>query len=136
VLIKALVWTMVVEVTRERDQHHMSVALVVDQHPIRALRSHAADEPFGMTVRPRRSRWSLDNLDVLSREHGVKRAGELGVAVPDQEPEAADPIAEVQEEVTGLLGGPLGRWVGGDTEDVHPSGGDLHHDQHGTAAAG
>jgi hypothetical protein len=113
-----------------RTEHGTSVALVVDQHPIGALGSDAGGEPFGMTVRPRRSRWSLDDLDVLSREHDVERAADRRVSVPDEEPDTADPIAEVHDEVACLLGGPLGRRVGGDAEDVHSSGGDLHHDQH------
>jgi hypothetical protein len=90
VLVEALMRTMVVEVTLVRDQHGTGVALVVDQHPVGALGADAADEPLGITVRPRRSRWGLDDLDVLGHEHGVERAGELGVSVPDQKPEGAD----------------------------------------------
>jgi hypothetical protein len=124
------VWTVVVEVTFVRAEHGTGVALVTDQHPVGALGSDAADEPFGITVRARRPGRCLDDLGVLSREHGVERAGELRVSVPDQEPEAANPIAEIHDQVAGLLGGPLGGRMGGDTEDVHSPGGDLHHGQH------
>jgi hypothetical protein len=105
-LVEALMWSVIVEMALVPAEHHTSVALVVDQHPIRALGPDAADEPLGITVRPRRSRWGLDDLDVLGHEHGVERAGELGVSVPDQKPEGADPIAEIQDEIAGLLGGP------------------------------
>ena len=75
-------WTMVVKVTLVRDQRATSVALVVDLHPIGALGADAADEPLGRTVRARRSRWRLDDLDVRGPEHRVERASELGVPVP------------------------------------------------------
>jgi hypothetical protein len=55
VLVEALVWTVVVEVTLVRAENHTSVALIIDQHPVGALGADAADEPFGITVRPRDS---------------------------------------------------------------------------------
>jgi hypothetical protein len=88
VLIEALVWTVVVEVTFVRAEHATRVTLVVDQHPVGVFGADAADEPFGIAVRPRRPGWDLDDLHVLSGEHGVERAGKLRVSVPDQVPEA------------------------------------------------
>ena len=123
-------WSVIVEMALVRVEHHTGVAFVVDQHPVRALGADTADEPLGITVRPRRSGWGLDDLDVLGREHGVERAAELGVSVPEQEPAAADPITEPRDEVAGLLDGPLRRGMGGDAEEVHPPGRDLHHAQH------
>src|SRR4051812_24557715 len=123
-------WTVIVEVTLVGADHDTGVALAVDQHPVRALRPDASNEPFCIAVRARRPGWSLDDLDVVGGEHRVERLGELRVPVPDQEPKAADPVAEIHHEVTSLLGGPLGGRVSGDTEDVHPPGGNLHHDQH------
>jgi hypothetical protein len=55
VLAETLVWTVVVEVALVRAEHGTSVAIVVDQHPIGALGSDAADEPFDIAVRARRS---------------------------------------------------------------------------------
>jgi hypothetical protein len=60
VLVEALVWTVVIEVAFIRAEHRTSVALVADQHPIGALGSDTSDEPFGITVRPRRSGWGLN----------------------------------------------------------------------------
>ena len=37
--------------------------------------------------------------------------------------------AEVHEQVAGLLGGPGAGGVGGDAQDVHAAGLDLHHEQ-------
>ena len=58
-------WTVVIEVSLVGAEHGKSMALVIDQHPIGALSSDAANEPFRMTVRAGRARWSLDDLDVL-----------------------------------------------------------------------
>src|SRR4051812_40145273 len=73
VLVEALMWTMVVEVALVGAEHGTGVALVVDQHPIGALGPDAAHEPLRETVRARRARRCLDNLDVLSSEHRVER---------------------------------------------------------------
>ena len=54
---------------------------------------------------------------------------ELAVAVADQESEPAGAFAEIHEQVTGLLGGPRPGGVGGDAQDVHPAGLDLHHEE-------
>jgi hypothetical protein len=54
---------------------------------------------------------------------------ELGVAVPDEEAEGADPISEVHEQVAGLLGGPYAVRMGGHAEDVHVPGRHLHDEQ-------
>jgi hypothetical protein len=54
----------------------------------------------------------------------------------DQEAERLDPLPHVVHQVAGLLCGPRPGWVRGDTEDVHPPGGDLHHEQHVQPAQG
>src|SRR3954470_24858332 len=129
-LIETLVWTVRVEVAFILGEHGAGVALVVDQHLVGALGSDAANEPFGVAVRPRRPRGSPDHVDAISGEDGVEGAGELRVPVSDQETELRDPIAEIHQEVACLLRGPGSRRVRGDAEDVYPAGGDLHHDQH------
>jgi hypothetical protein len=47
-----------------------------------------------------------------------RRRGELAVAVADQEPELLGAVAEVHQEVGGLLGDPGAGGVGGDPRDV------------------
>ena len=64
------------------------------------------------------------------------RRGELGVAVPDQEPEGAGALAEVHQEVAGLLRRPRAVRVGGDAEQVHAAGAVLDDEQGSTGAAG
>lgn len=61
--------------------------LAVDQDPVGALLAGAAHEPFGVAVRPRCSGRDLHGGDVLGGEHGVEVGGELGVPMPDEEPE-------------------------------------------------
>jgi hypothetical protein len=41
--------------------------------------------------------------DIDGGEHRVERGGELGVAVPDHEPDATGALVEVQFEVSRLL---------------------------------
>jgi hypothetical protein len=53
-LIEALVRAMPVEVALVRGQHGAGMPVVVDQYVVGALPADAADEPFGITVGPRR----------------------------------------------------------------------------------
>jgi len=53
--------------------------------------------------------------------------GELSVAVPDEEAERSGPVAEVHDQVAGLLGGPSAIRVGGDAEGMHVPRGHLHY---------
>jgi hypothetical protein len=94
-------------------------------HSARALRTHLSAKQFARG--PRRD---FDGLDALAGEGRVEGAGEFGVAVPDQEAEGADPVAEIHDQVAGLLGGPCTVRVGGHAEDVHVPGPHLHDEQH------
>ena len=51
---------------------------------------------------------------------------ELGIPVADSEPELAGLVAEVEQEITRLLGDPRGGWLGGDAEHVDRAGGVLY----------
>jgi hypothetical protein len=82
------------------------VSFAVDDHPVGALRSRGAYSSLGVTVRLRGPRRDLGYLHALAGENRVENGGELGVAVPDQEAEAVDPVTEIRGQVAGLLGGP------------------------------
>ncbi|MFC6023595.1 hypothetical protein ACFP2T_46500 [Plantactinospora solaniradicis] len=73
--------------------------------------------------------WGLDHGDAFGGDNVVEGGGVLGVAVADQESELVGALAEVHGEVAGLLGYPLPGGVGGDAEEVDPSGGHLHNHQ-------
>jgi hypothetical protein len=93
-------------------------------HSPRAVRTHLSAEQFA-----RRPWRDLDDLHVFADEDRVEGASELGVAVPDQEPEGPAPFTEVHQHIPGLLGRPGASGVGGYAQDVHMPGGDLHHEQ-------
>ena len=61
----------------------------------------------------------FDDADADRGEHGVERGGELGVAVPEEEPEPPAGGVEVHEQVAGQLGQPSAGRLGGDAQDVH-----------------
>jgi hypothetical protein len=72
--------------------------------------------------------------DVGCLEHCVEGVGEFGVAVADEKPELLDAVAEVHQEVPGLLCDPCSGWVGGDSCDVYASGAVFDDDERVEAA--
>jgi len=58
-----------------------------------------------MGVRAGRPDWRFDDPHAVAGEHIVEDAGELAVAVADQEFEAVRTFAQVYQEVAGLLSG-------------------------------
>ena len=75
-----------------------------------------------------------DDADTGRAPHVIERPGELGVPVPDQEPDHGATVTQVQEELAGLLGHPWAGRVGGDTGQVHPSAAEFDDEQHECAA--
>ena len=118
-------WPVAVVVLGVLGQHGCGMPLVDDQDAVEELAPDAADEAFGDPVGPRCPDRRLDDPDVDGGEHRVERGGELGVAIADQESEAAPGVVEVHEQVAGQLGQPGAGGVGGDSKDVHPAGGVL-----------
>ena len=96
--------------------------LVDDQDTVEEFTADAADEAFGNRVGPRRPDRCRDDADVDGGEYGVERRGELGVAVPDEEPELVADVVEIHDQVARQLGQPRSGRVSGDAEDVHPAG--------------
>ena len=70
----------------------------------------------------------------LADEDLIEGGRELGVAVPDKEAEGVGPLAEVHDQVAGLLSGPCAIGMGGDAEDVHVPGGHFQYEQYVQAA--
>jgi hypothetical protein len=97
------------------------VPLIGDQDPVEEFAANGADEAFGDRVGPRCLNRRLDHVDADRGEDGVEGGGELGVAIPDEEPEAAAGVVEIHDEVASQLGEP----GAGDTKDVHTPGGVL-----------
>jgi hypothetical protein len=103
--------------------------LAEDQHMVEALTAKRPREPLRERVRPRRPDRRLDHPRAVPGEDSVERRGELAVPVTDQEPEPAGALAEVHEQVAGLLGSPASGRMGGNAQDVHGPGLHLHDEQ-------
>jgi hypothetical protein len=119
--VRAVVVVMVLVLAK----HGCGVSQVDDEDAVEEFASDAADETFGDRVGSWCPHRCLNDADVERGEHGVEGCGELGVTVPDEEPEAAAGVLEVHEQVTGMLGQPGSGGVGGDAEDVYAAGGML-----------
>src|SRR5205807_557293 len=76
-------------------QHALEMAAVKDQYSVQQLAADGADPAFGDRIRPGRSHGCAQNVDGFAGEHGVEHAGELAVAIPDQERELSRAVAEV-----------------------------------------
>ena len=82
------------------------MSLAEDEHAVGDLAADGADESFGTGVRPWASRWDLANGDSGVGQYGVEGGGELSGSVTDEEFELLGAVAEVDEQIAGLLGGP------------------------------
>ena len=101
------------------------VLLAEDQHPVGDLGPHCQDEAFGETVCPWTARRDLDHLDARVRQDRVERRRELTGPIADQEPKPADVLAEIRQQVAGLLGGPGAVGMRGHAQDVEVAVSDL-----------
>ena len=73
-------------------QHCFELTSVEDQHPVETLSTDGADEALGEGVGPRGSDRRADDLDPLRPEDFVETGRELGVSVPDEEPDGLSTI--------------------------------------------
>ncbi len=99
---------MVIEVRYVLGQHSLEVASVDDQYPVQQLAAYRADPSFGDCVRLRCSHGRAQDANAFAGEHGIEDAGELGIPIPDQEPDARHAVAEVHRQVPRLLSDPVG----------------------------
>ena len=110
-------------------QHDVEVAGSGDQELVEAFAAQRANPALRGCVRARRANWGANDGDGGAGEHGVEGGGELGISVADQEPELFGLVAEVHQEVAGLLGDPRPGRMGGDPGEVHAAAPVLDHDQ-------
>jgi hypothetical protein len=101
-----------------------------DEDSVSALAPGTGDPPFADRVRARRLDRRGDDPRAGRGEDGVERVGVLGIAVPDQELQAAGLFAEVHERVPGLLDRPGGGRVSGDAGQVDAATVVLDDEQH------
>jgi hypothetical protein len=129
-LLQPLVRAVAVILSDVLGQHLPLVPLAEDQHVIQALTAQRSHEALRERVRPRRPDRRPDHPRAVTGEDVVECNGELTVPVADEEPEPPGPLAEVSEQVPGLLGGPGSGRMGGDAQDAHRPRLELHHEQH------
>jgi hypothetical protein len=75
-------------------EHRRGLPPVDDQEAVEEPTADAADETFCDRVGPRRAHRRPDDADVHRGEDSVDGIGELGVVVPDEEPEATAGVLE------------------------------------------
>jgi Integrase core domain len=103
-------------------QHRHEVPTSDDEHPVQALAADRTHPPLRVGIRPWRPHRRAQHVDALGCEDGVEGAGELGVPIAEQQPEAAGTVFELHEQVAGLLRHPVPHGMGCDTEQVDPGG--------------
>ena len=88
-LLAGLVGPVLVVMAGLLAEDRSKVPFVVDEHQVGALGSCGAYPSVRVAGRAWCLRWGLDRLHALAGEDLVEGAGELGVAVPDEEAEGA-----------------------------------------------
>ena len=94
-LLAGLVRAVAVVMADVLTQYRSQVPFAVDERPVGALCSCGAYPSLGITVRARGPRRGLHCGHALVGEDRVEHAGELGVAVTDQEAETAGTVAQI-----------------------------------------
>jgi hypothetical protein len=105
-----------------------------DQEVVEAFPSEGADEAFRDRICPGCPDRRSNDSHVSAGEDCVEGRGELAVSVTDQEPDLFGAVAEIHEQVAGLLSDPGPGRVGGDPGDVHVAAAVLDHQENVDAA--
>ncbi len=113
------------------------MVLVPDEGAVQELAPASADPAFGNRVHAGRPHVAQHGPDPGIGEDRVECGGEVRATVADHELDPVRLIAEVHEEVAGLLGGPFPGGMQRDAEDADPPDRVLDHGQDvGLGAAG
>lgn len=105
------------------------VPFASDEKSVGAFGAGGAYPPLREGVRPRALRRRRDDLGVVAGEDGVEGGSELGIAIPDEEPEATGSFSQIHQQIPGELRHPLAARMGGDAEEVDAPGLDLHDEE-------
>jgi hypothetical protein len=124
------VWAVLVVVLDVAAQDADKVLAADNQRVVEALPADCSDPSLGDGVGVGRLDRCADDLGTGRTPDIVECPGELRVSVADQEVERGGTVAEVEEEVAGLLGHPRPGRVGGDTGKVHLPAAQFDDEQH------
>src|ERR1039457_5181609 len=105
------------------------VGLIPDEGAVQELTSASPDPAFGDRVHPGRPDVAKHGPDPGIGEDRVECGGEVRAAVADHELDPVRLLAEVHDQVPGLLGGPFPGRMQGDSEDADAPSGVLDHGQ-------
>src|ERR1035441_6440270 len=105
------------------------MGLVPDESAVAVLAAASADPAFGDRVHAGRPDVAEHGPDPGVGEDRVERGGEVRAAVADHERDPVRLVAEVHDQVAGLLGGPFPGGMLGDAEDADAPGGVLDYGQ-------
>jgi len=102
-------------------QHLEKMTLADDQQAVKTLAAGTADEALHDGVRRRRPVGCAHRPDSRACQELIEGAGELGIAVVDEEAHMLAPIVMIHEQVARLLADP-GAGEVGRNRDVLPRG--------------
>jgi hypothetical protein len=94
------------------------VPLAEDRDAVGELGSGCPHELFGKQF-ARGHRGGIFPVSIPAPAKTASNDAEVISAVADEDPEPGGTVAEVHQQVAGLLGGPRSSWVTGRPEDVH-----------------
>src|SRR3954451_14354369 len=110
-------------------KHAAQGLLAEDQHAVGDLGADGQHEAFGEAVRAWTPRWDLDRFDARVRQDRVEGRRELAGPVADEEAKPGGVVAEIHQQVAGLLGGPRSVGMPRHAQDVQVAIADLNHEQ-------
>jgi hypothetical protein len=101
------------------------MALVPDEGAVQELAAESPDPAFGDRVHAGHPDATEHGPDAGAGEDRVERGREIRAAVADHEPDSMRLVAEVHQEVAGLLGCPRSGGMQRDSQDADAPGGVL-----------
>jgi hypothetical protein len=124
------VWPVGVVVLDVRAQDALELSAADDQKPVEAVAADGADPAFGERVRLRHPERGADDLDAFALEDGVEGAGELAVAVVDQEADRRRSLGQRPGKLPRLLDSPAAIGVRSAAGEVNAAGAKLEEEEH------
>jgi len=105
------------------------MVLIPDEGAVKKLAAASADPAFDDRVHSGRADVAEHGPDPGIGEDRIERSRVVRAAVADHELDPVCLLAEVHDQVPGLLGGPVSGGMQGDSEDADAPGGVLDHGQ-------
>src|ERR1035438_5219820 len=115
-------WPMLIVGDRVLVQDPPQMGLIPYKGAVQEFAAAAPDPALGNRVHARRPDVAEHGPDPGAGEDRVECGGEVRAAVADHEPDPIRVVAEVHDQVTGLLSGPRAGWMRGDAEDADAPG--------------